>query len=63
MSQDLNTRYEDARAAYEEAGLNNLSLAQLQDLIAGECGASTARMYATYAAARHYLVQALNYKN
>ena len=67
----LEQDYEEARAAAEEAGLQSLSLAQLQQLIAGACwddGADpevaieTSQAYDTVDAARHYLVQAFGYK-
>ena len=63
--------YDAARAAAEEMGLLNLSLVQLQQLIAGEVWSDggepevaieTSHAYDTVDAARHYLVQAFGYQ-
>jgi hypothetical protein len=68
---DISSKWEAARAAYEEQGLNSLSLDQLQTLIVGECWADGAEPeiasecatpYNSVETARHYLVQAFSYK-
>jgi hypothetical protein len=67
----ISAKYETARSAYEENGLDSLSLDQLQDLIVGECWADGAEPeiaatcgtpWDSLECARNYLVQAFKYR-